>query len=502
MSNFHTRTKILFRRVALTFCSFLSLCNSFAQTYTHPTTGISGTYAGDCVTNTCSGTYTDDNTGAGGDYKKNVNSIYRVFCPNTAYQCMSATFSSFVLENPTGAGECTKDYLTVGNGATQNSTLISIAGYTSPLNRLCGTLTPFTVTSTDASGCLSFRFTSNASNQYAGWSATLSCVPCAGGPSGTDNNDCINSQTICYDVPLASVDNGPGLVSEGCVGCLAAGENYSTWYDFCFATGGTLALTIDPVTNTDDYDFALYDYADCASLAAPIRCSYSGVTGNTGMKASAADLSEGATGDSWVSTLNVTAGDCYYLLINHWTPPVTGYTIDWTLTAGATFDPCIFLPVTLTSFTAEPVENNTIALTWITETEMNNDHYLVEKSPDGIHFEEFATVDGKMNSTEKTIYYLVDMIPFSGDNYYRLSEVNVNGDVSFLQTVATNINFNDAYGTMMVYDISGKIVFNEIVYRNQIDQLLETLHLDKGVYVYNYIQNNGYIQTDKFSTIH
>ncbi len=485
----------------LMICLITFSHNLYSQTYTHPTSGISGTYAGDCMTNTCSGTYTDDNTGAGGIYKKNVSSIYRVFCPNTAYQCMSATFNSFVVQNPTGAGECTKDYLTVGNGATQNSTLITIAGYTSPLGRLCGTLTPFTVTSTDASGCLTFRFTSDASTQLDGWSATLSCVPCVGGPSGLDNNDCINSQTVCYDVPVASVDNGPGLVSESCVGCLAAGENYSTWYDFCFATGGTLALTIDPVTNSDDYDFALYGpTTDCGALGSPIRCSYSGVTGNTGMKASAADVTEGATGDSWVSTLNVTAGDCYYLVINHWTPPVTGYTIDWTLTAGATFDPCIFLPVTLTSFTAEPVENNTVALTWITETEMNNDYYLIEKSSDGVHFEKFATVDGKMNSTEKTVYYLVDMKPYSGDNYYKLSEVNVNGDISFLKVATTNINFNDAYGNMLIYDISGRLVFNQIIYRNQIDELITSLRLEKGVYIYNYIQNNGYTQTDKFST--
>ncbi|MBI3237248.1 MAG: hypothetical protein HYZ43_00120, partial [Flavobacteriia bacterium] len=59
----------------------------FAQTYTHPTTGINSTYAGACMVNTCSGTYYD-NGGAGGNYSANINAIYRTFCPSTAGMCV------------------------------------------------------------------------------------------------------------------------------------------------------------------------------------------------------------------------------------------------------------------------------------------------------------------------------------------------------------------------------------------------------------------------------
>ena len=46
-------------------------------------------------------------------------------------------------------------------------------------DRFCGTLGAFVVTSISPDGCVSFRFTSDGSFQYAGWTATISCVtPC------------------------------------------------------------------------------------------------------------------------------------------------------------------------------------------------------------------------------------------------------------------------------------------------------------------------------------
>ncbi len=487
--------KVLFTAVII----FIGL-SSRSQTYTHPTSGIDGTYAGNCMTNTCTGTYYD-NGGAGGNYSNNIGSYYRVFCPNTPGMCMTATFTSFDVQN-----DCTKDYLTVGNGATQNSPSIAIPGVTTVAggaNRICGTPpVPFSVTSTDASGCLVMRFTSNASSVGAGWAATLSCTPCAVGPTGTDPNDCVNAIEVCDDLPVAGVESGPGLVSESCTGCTAGGENYSTWYYFCFETSGTFAFTIDPVTNTDDYDFALYGPGvTCGALGMPVRCSYAASTGNTGLKSTVADISEDVTGNGWVDTLHVDAGECYYLMVNHWSPPVTGYTIDWNLTDGATFVDCALLPVTLTEFTGEPYPNNTIALQWTTATELNNDYFLIDKSSDGLNFEPFMQIDGQTNATEKTTYFVVDNHPFEGDNYYSLTQVDINGRATYLQTISVDMRYSDAFGQIAVYDLSGRIVAQDIVYRSQIAIMLDTLDLEPGIYVYRYMQENGVTEEGKFSSV-
>lgn len=469
-----------------------------AQTYTHPTAGIDGTYVGDCMVNTCSGTYYD-NGGAGSNYSNNISSYYRVFCPETPGTCMTATFTSFDVQN-----DCSKDYLTIGNGATQNSTTIAIPGVTTVVagqNRICGTPTvPFSATATSASGCLVMRFTSNATSNAPGWAATLSCSTCAIGPVDTDPNDCINAIEVCTDLPVSGVESGPGLVSESCLGCTAGGENYSTWYYFCFETSGTFAFTIDPVTNTDDYDFALYGPdVSCGGLGTPVRCSYAATTGNTGLKFSVADVSETVIGNGWVDTLHVDAGECYYLMINHWTPPVTGYTVDWELTDGATFVDCDLLPVTITSFTGEAYDNNTIAMQWETATELNNDYFEIKRSSDGVTFEPLMQVDGQIRSTTKTTYFAVDTHPFDGTNFYALSQVDINGKSTHLETIAVDMQYSSGMGVMQVYNLSGQLLIEENIYRNQIALMLESLQLQTGVYVYRYVQPNGILESGKFN---
>lgn len=42
-----------------------------AQNYSHPTTGVAGTFSGGCQVHTCSGNYYD-NGGASGDYANQI----------------------------------------------------------------------------------------------------------------------------------------------------------------------------------------------------------------------------------------------------------------------------------------------------------------------------------------------------------------------------------------------------------------------------------------------
>src|SRR5690606_20096980 len=142
-----------------------------------------------------------DNGGAGSNYSNNIGSIYRVFCPSIAGNCMRVTFNSFAVEP---AGFAYYDYLTVGNGPTQNSPLLTTAP-ANALGYIYGTpAVPFSYTSTDASGCLTFRFTSDGSITRPGWSATMQCVPCAGGPNGTDNSDCQTLTPLCSNAPIST----------------------------------------------------------------------------------------------------------------------------------------------------------------------------------------------------------------------------------------------------------------------------------------------------------
>lgn len=409
-----------------------------AQIYTHPTTGIALEYVGTCETATCSGTYYD-NGGPSGDYSDDINAIYRVFCPNTAGNCVRLTFNTFDVQ-PLSGGGFYRDYLTIGNGPTQNSTLFT----TSPADingRIYGTPTvPFSYTSTHSSGCLTSRFTSNGSTTRPGWSATLSCVPCAGGPNGTDNNDCIRATGLCSNASIPGNSTGPGIVAEGCTGaaCPAGGENHTNWYAFQAATSGTLDITITPTVGTDDYDFAIFGpNPSCGSLGSPLRCTDSGTTGATGTSSTSIDFTENVSGDKYVASMNVIAGQSFVMMVDEWTPTGAGYTLSFSGTASLD---CTVLPIELTNFYANYVpEEEVVDIYWNTASERNNDYFTLEKSYDGLNFFEFGIVDGAGTSNYETQYYVNDPENKTGVIYYRLKQTDFDGKFKYSKVVSVNI---------------------------------------------------------------
>ena len=174
------------------------------------------------------------------------------------------------------------DYLAIRNGPTLGKyDSFALGGADHPTYSACMGAGHRAYTSTDQSGCLTFEFFSDASVVSSGWVATFDCIPCANGPNGTDNSDCLIGSPICSDQSFSDASTGPGINSEGGNGCVLS-ENYSNWYKLTVSTGGTLGLNIVPNVAADDYDFALYQSILWQS-GSPVRCSYASNTGNTGM---------------------------------------------------------------------------------------------------------------------------------------------------------------------------------------------------------------------------
>jgi hypothetical protein len=66
-------------------------------------------------------------------------------------------------------------------------------------------------------------------------------------------------------------------------------------------------------------------------------------------------------------------------------------------------------------------------LDWVTATEVDNDRFIVERSPDMEQWSSVTSVDAVGNSTTLMSYSVLDADPFAGVNYYRLRQVDVNG---------------------------------------------------------------------------
>lgn len=159
-------------------------------------------------------------------------------------------------------------------------------------------------------------------------------------------------------------------------------------------------------------------------------------------------------------------------------PTLSGW---WTL--AALLNP---LPVELIDFSAE-CDDNDMKISWITGSEINNDYFTVERSPEGVEFEPIASVKGAGSSSTSVNYSITDIAPIKGVNYYRLKQTDFDGTSKYSDVIShescsdtrhVNIftyvesnqdiklvmeaNANEK-ATITLTDLSGRIVYRQAV---------------------------------------
>lgn len=100
---------------------------------------------------------------------------------------------------------------------------------------------------------------------------------------------------------------------------------------------------------------------------------------------------------------------------------------------------CDPLPIELVSFTGFN-KDWVNELQWTTSSETNNDYFAVQRSADGIHFEEIKRVKGQGTTLDPTNYHLIDETPILGMNYYRLRQTDFDGRYAYSNVIAINTN--------------------------------------------------------------
>lgn len=100
------------------------------------------------------------------------------------------------------------------------------------------------------------------------------------------------------------------------------------------------------------------------------------------------------------------------------------------------------LPVELVDFKAE-ILNNKIQLIWQTASEINNDHFEVQRSTDGENFKSILSMAGKGQSNYLTDYSVYDISPLAGNSYYRLKQVDFDGQFEYSEIIRVSYNPED-----------------------------------------------------------
>jgi len=101
------------------------------------------------------------------------------------------------------------------------------------------------------------------------------------------------------------------------------------------------------------------------------------------------------------------------------------------------------LPVKLSAFNAIPDQQQSkVNLTWTTATEINANHFEVERSTDGRNFTEVGMVFAFENTTEQKNYQFTDKISslIGPVIYYRLRQVDIDGKAEYSATRIVKIS--------------------------------------------------------------
>lgn len=88
---------------------------------------------------------------------------------------------------------------------------------------------------------------------------------------------------------------------------------------------------------------------------------------------------------------------------------------------------CVLTPVELSEFKGQTTENE-VALSWTTESEDNNEYFVVSRSFDGVNFKVIGQVKGSGTTSERNTYTFEDNSVFtnasSNNAYYKLEQAD------------------------------------------------------------------------------
>jgi hypothetical protein len=121
------------------------------------------------------------------------------------------------------------------------------------------------------------------------------------------------------------------------------------------------------------------------------------------------------------------------------------------------------LPVSLTNFSGKR-DGNTSVLSWTTSAEINNHHFMVERSKDA---KTFMPISGSIaskapngNSQTELKYGFTDNTPNLGHNYYRLQQVDIDGHASNSHVV--DVYFGEETIVSLYPNPANKVVYLDI----------------------------------------
>lgn len=178
------------------------------------------------------------------------------------------------------------------------------------------------------------------------------------------------------------------------------------------------------------------------------------------------------------------------------------------------------LPITLLNFNAIK-QNNKVQLSWKTASEVNTDHFNIQRSSDAVNFTNIGKVTAAGLSSSQMSYSFADDISQLKTTkvYYRLQQEDKDGKITLSNIAAVSISGNALQFLMLpnparnyftiipdgnidlnkttisISSIAGKLLIQQKL-NGMGTQRINISSLPKGIYIVSFI-TNGNIQTQK-----
>jgi len=175
------------------------------------------------------------------------------------------------------------------------------------------------------------------------------------------------------------------------------------------------------------------------------------------------------------------------------------------------------LPITLTTFNTFIIDENSVKVNWITESEIDNDYFIIEHSIDGNNWTVIEKLKGAGSTSSTHSYSIIDPFPnLTKINYYRLKQVDYNGNYSYSKVnsvifndlknkihiypnptndfLTIDINNSNKFNTILIIDVKGKIVSQSNLLHSVTD--INLSEIPNGTYFIQLLGDNS-IETFK-----
>jgi hypothetical protein len=371
--------------------------------------------------------------GAGGLTKnsdaqaKNANGL-TLKDPNTG---LLGTFFGFSVSTAGDVDNDGKADVVVGAPLTPSGTLFgSLAATGKAYVYYGGTLSGGTLTPSHTFATLASPRASQSKSFLFGWS-----VANAGNVTGDNSGDVLVGEP--GSLPLSSPTIGTLLTAVGINSSLTSNSGQA----YLFSGNSSTGVSTSPVLTINDVSSPTNELGYSVRTAGDVDGS-----GNT-------DFLIGEPGGSLDLSFNIAslAG-----AVSGGTSSTTGTLTNGNgLLASASVGNALLyfgftgtLPITMLDFTGQAQGKESL-LNWSTAQEQNSDYFSVERSQDGVHFTAIGQVSAAHNSDQTVNYSFTDPSPFTGNNYYRLNMVNMDGTSGYTGIVV--VNFNSSAQVVVVY---------------------------------------------------